>query len=143
MTNSLRVSIALLLECPADNNWPNWYHRCHSDHHRHHHHHHHHHQHHLSVGNRVGPGHLQQNNFIINLFFIGLFLIFFHRRTSGGIFLTLLKNRYTTKEQSKWIFAIENEFNKKKAKEQQQRMKELRKKEVTDLRLKLKQRDDE
>jgi len=46
-----------------------------------------------------------------------------------------------TKEQSKWIFAIENEFIKKKAKEQQQRMKERHKKEVTDLRLKLKQSD--
>jgi len=64
-----------------------------------------------------------------------------HRRTSGGVFLALLKNRYVTKEQSKWIFAVENELMKKKAKEQQQRMKERHKKEVTDLRLKLKQQE--
>jgi len=38
-------------------------------------------------------------------------------RTSGGVFLALLKNRYATKEQSKWIFAVENELTKKKAKE--------------------------
>ncbi|KAL9978558.1 hypothetical protein ACROYT_G016090 [Oculina patagonica] len=65
------------------------------------------------------------------------------RRTSGGIFLTLLKNRYVTKEQSKWIFAVENELAKQKAKEHQQKMKELHKKEVTDLRLKLKQKDND
>ena len=55
----------------------------------------------------------------------------------------LLKNRYVTKEQSKWIFAIENELVKKKAKEQQQRLKERHKKDVTDLRVKLKQQDKE
>ena len=38
---------------------------------------------------------------------------------------------------------MENELIKKKAKEQQQRMKERHKKEVTDLRLKLKQKDNE
>ena len=70
-------------------------------------------------------------------------LIFWHRRTSGGVFLTLLKSRYVTKEQSKWIFAIENELLKKKAKEQQQRMKERQKQDVTDLRLKLQQQDKE
>ena len=80
------------------------------------------------------------NNFFS---FIVLFQFSFHRRTSGGIFLTLLKNRYVTKEQNKWIFAVENELMKKKAKEQQQRMKELRQKEVTDLRLKLKEKDNE
>lgn len=53
----------------------------------------------------------------------------------------LLKHKYVTKEQSKWIFALENELLKKKAKEQQQRIKELHKKNVADLRLKLKDRD--
>ena len=38
---------------------------------------------------------------------------------------------------------MENEFIKKKAKEQQQRMKERYKHEVTDLRLKLEQQDKE
>ena len=67
----------------------------------------------------------------------------FYRRTSGGVFLSLLKHRYVTKEQSKWIFAIENEISKKKAKEEQQRMTEFKKKPVSDLRLKLKERDKE
>lgn len=66
-----------------------------------------------------------------------------YRRTSGGVFLSLLKHRYVTKEQSKWIFAIENEISKKKAKEEQQRMTEFKKKTVSDLRLKLKERDKE
>ena len=57
------------------------------------------------------------------------------------MFLALLKHRYVDKEQSKWIFAIENEIVKKKAKENQQRMKEFHKRNVTDLRLKLKERD--
>lgn len=57
--------------------------------------------------------------------------------------MALLKNRYVTKEQSKWIFAVENELAKQKAKEHQQKMKELHKKEVTDLRLKLKQKDND
>ena len=55
----------------------------------------------------------------------------------------LLKHRYVTKEQSKWIFALENEMLKKKAKEEQQRMKELQTKNVADLRLKLIERDKE
>lgn len=55
--------------------------------------------------------------------------------------MALLKNRYVTKEQSKWIFAIENEISKRKAKEEQQRMAEFSKKTVSDLRLKLKERD--
>lgn len=66
-----------------------------------------------------------------------------YRRTSGGVFLSLLKHRYVTKEQSKWIFAIENEISKKKAKEEQQRMTEFKNKTVSDLRLKLKERDKE
>ena len=57
--------------------------------------------------------------------------------------MSLLKHRYVTKEQSKWIFAIENEISKKKAKEEQQRMTEFKKKTVSDLRLKLKERDKE
>lgn len=63
------------------------------------------------------------------------------RRTSGGVFLTILKDRYVTKEQNKWIFAVENEINKKKAKEQQQRLKEVQRKDIEDLKMKLKQRD--
>lgn len=57
--------------------------------------------------------------------------------------MAILKERYVTKEQNKWIFAVENEICKRKAKEQQQRLKELQRKEVEDLRMKLKQRDQE
>ena len=71
------------------------------------------------------------------------FVFCFCRRTSGGVFLVLLKHKYVTKEQSKWIFAVENELFKKKAKQEQQRMKELHKRNVADLRLKLKERDNE
>lgn len=74
---------------------------------------------------------------------IKCFAFSLYRRTSGGVFLSLLKHRYVTKEQSKWIFAIENEISKKKAKEEQQRMTEFKKKTVSDLRLKLKERDKE
>lgn len=72
---------------------------------------------------------------------IKCFAFSLYRRTSGGVFLSLLKHRYVTKEQSKWIFAIENEISKKKAKEEQQRMTEFKKKTVSDLRLKLKERE--
>ncbi|XP_067054984.1 uncharacterized protein [Acropora muricata] len=65
------------------------------------------------------------------------------RRTSGGVFLVLLKHRYVTKEQEKWIFALENEIVKRKAKEEKQRLKELHIKNVSDLRLKLRERDKE
>ena len=55
----------------------------------------------------------------------------------------LLKHRYVTKEQEKWIFALENEIVKRKAKEEKQRLKELHIKNVSDLRLKLRERDKE
>ncbi|XP_068684076.1 phosphorylated adapter RNA export protein-like [Montipora foliosa] len=65
------------------------------------------------------------------------------RRTSGGVFLVLLKHRYVTKEQEKWIFSLENEIAKKKAKEEQKRIKEFNMKNIADLRLKLQERENE
>ena len=55
----------------------------------------------------------------------------------------LLKHRYVTKEQEKWIFSLENEIAKRKAKEEQKRIKEFNMKNIADLRLKLKERENE
>lgn len=57
--------------------------------------------------------------------------------------MAILKDRYVSKEQNKWIFAVENEINKKKAKEQQQRLKEVQRKDIEDLRMILKRKDQE
>ena len=59
------------------------------------------------------------------------------------MFLVLLKHRYVTKEQEKWIFSLENEIAKKKAKEEQKRIKEFNMKNIADLRLKLQERENE
>ncbi|XP_031553052.1 phosphorylated adapter RNA export protein-like [Actinia tenebrosa] len=60
------------------------------------------------------------------------------RRTSGGIFIYLLKSKgYATKEQLKEIFAVEREKAKQLIKEQKKRDKELREQGINDLRQKL------
>ena len=46
----------------------------------------------------------------------------------------LLKHRHVTKEQENWIFSLENEIAKKKAKKEQKRIKEFNMKNIDDLR---------
>ena len=55
--------------------------------------------------------------------------------------MTLLKHRYIDKEQTKWIFAVENEIAKQKAKAKQQETNELHRRDVLDLRKKLQERE--